>query len=155
MASVTLKGDWRKARSTFGKMTDLNKTLADDIIKELAFEVKDKLSEVLDSSPSPKNTKSTERSKGFNDPLHWNGELQESDSVVVESEWSKDRTIYTIKGNPSKMDSRTHKTFEDVVTISEVGGGNVPAGQVLTITYSEMKGKIERTCIKRLNSELL
>lgn len=153
---VILKGDWRKARRILGNMTELNKTFADDIIKELAYEVRDKLEEVLDSEPSPTNAESTAIRKGFNAPLKEKGELQESTSVVVEEAYTKrdKKNTYIIKGNPHKYDSRTGLSFEDIVTLSEVGGGNIPGREVLTITYSEMKDKIENICLSRFNSEL-
>lgn len=151
---IVLKGDWRRARSMFGKMTEANKILADEILNEMAFEVKDKLTEVLDSSPSPANTASTEKKKGFNDPLHWKGELQEDDSVIVERKWEDNRHRYTIKGNPDKTDERTGSSMEDIITIAEEGGAGVPPRNVLSITYSEMAHKIKGLCIKRLNEEL-
>lgn len=153
---VTLKGDWRKARRMFGNMTELNKTFADDVIKELAYEVRDKLEEVLDSEPSPYNAESTVMRKGFDAPLKEKGELQQSSSVVVEETYTRrdKKNTYVVKGNPHKYDSRTGLSFEDIVTLSEVGGGNIPGREVLTITYSEMKDKIENICLSRFNSEL-
>lgn len=156
MSGIILKGDWRKARRILGNMTELNKAFANEILEDLAFEVKDKLEEVLGSEPSPSNAESTIIRKGFDASLKEKGELQNHSSVVIEKEIDarSNKCVYTIKGNPNKYDSRTGLSFEDIVTISETGGGNVPARDVLTITYSEMEDKIEDICLKRFNSEL-
>ena len=156
MNGIVLKGDWRKARRIFGNMTDLNKIYADEVIEELAHEVKDKLEEVLDSEPSPSNAPSTVRRKGFDSPLYEKGELQDDSSVIIERDIDKrsKKHVYTIKGNPNKYDSRTGLSFEDIVTLAETGGGNVPSREVLTITYNELSSKIEDICLKRFNSEL-
>lgn len=156
MSGIMLKGDWRKARRILGNMTELNKSFANDILVDLAFEVKDKLEEVLDSEPSPHNADSTIRRKGFDGSLREKGELQEDSSVVIEKdiESKSNKCTYTIKGNPNKFDSRTGLSFEDIITLSETGGGKVPGRDVLTITYSEMSDKIEDICLKRFNSEL-
>ena len=156
MSGIILKGDWRKARRILGNMTEINKAFANDIIEDLAFEVRDKLEEVLDSNPSPSNAPSTIRRKNFDASLYEKGELQEDSSIVIEKdiESKSGKCIYTIKGNPNKYDSRTGLSFEEIVTLSETGGGNVPAREVLTITYSELSSKIEDICLRRFNSEL-
>lgn len=141
------------------KMTRIARKMSDDIIQEMAEETKNKLHEVVNSSPSPMNTEKTEKRKGFNVPLHWTGGMMDEDSIIVKREKDGDKAVYSVQGNPHKKYKRDGKetglTYEDIIAISETGGGVVPAREVLTIAYAEVRQKIERMCISRLNEELV
>lgn len=157
---VKLKGDWRKLRHILGKMTEGRKLLADEILQDLAEEVRQKLHEVVNSEPSPHNAKSTVEKKGFDAPLHWTSVTDgtgmiDDDSIIVEKKYDGDRYMYIIKGNPEKTNSRTGTSYEEIVTIAETGSDKIPPRSVLSITYSEMEGKIKRVCNKRLAEKLI
>lgn len=149
MARVELRGDWRKMRHAFDRMTELGREMADRMMSEVANDVRDELHKTVNSSPPPRNTESTERRKAHDTPLLETGGMQSDDSVVVEKEDSGDRAVYIVKGNPNKTHSRTGTSYEDILGIMEKGSVDIPARHIFSITYDRKKREIEAYAIKQ------
>lgn len=155
MASgVVLRGDWRKLNSKFNRMARGAETFLDETLSELADEVKEKLHEVVNSSPAPSNTPLTVAKKGFDAPLMETGGMM-GDSIVAERTFVNGNRAYVVKGNPNMTHPRSGTSYEDIIAIAENGGGTVPARHVLSITYDQLKPQLEATIIRNANKDLL
>lgn len=147
--NIYLKGDWRKLRHKFDRMSDLGQFMADRVLYSVAQQVRDELHQVVNSAPPPPNAPATEKKKGFNYPLRETGGMSQDDSVVITPVKLKDRTAYVVQGNPGKLHERTGKSYQDILTILEEGDGRlIPARHAMEITYDRTKGLVERYAIK-------
>jgi hypothetical protein len=149
--NIELRGDWRKLRHKFDRLTDLGQHMADQSIQKIAERVRDVLHEEVNSSPPPPNAPSTEKRKGHNTPLLETGGMQKDDSVIIEKQDAGDRTAYIVKGNPNKFHDRTGTSYEDILGILEWGdGGAIPPREVMTKTYNRLEHEIEALAIREV-----
>ena len=152
---IVLTGDWRKLRHKFERYTALGEMVADEALFECAELVRDTLHEVVNSAPSPANSPKTVKRKGFNYPLSETGAMQDNNSIVVDSyEDVSGTTGYIIKGNPYKTHERSGTEYEDIVYMNSVGGGNLPARDMLGIAYDICRADIEKLTRTKVNDWL-
>ena len=147
--NIELRGDWRKLRHKFDRLSDLGQYMADQAIREIAEDVREALHEEVNSSPPPPNAPSTEKRKGHNTPLLETGGFMEDDSIIVEDMDMGDRTAYIVKGNPRKTHERSGKNYETILGILNEGTPKIPSRPVIDITYDRMKNEIEALAIKK------
>lgn len=147
--NIELRGDWRKLRHKFDRLSDLGQYMADQAIREIAEDVREALHEEVNSSPPPPNAPSTEKRKGHNIPLLETGGFTEDDSIVVEEMDAGDRTAYFVKGNPNKSHERSGENYETILGILNEGTPTIPSRPVIDITYDRMKNEIEALAIKK------
>lgn len=147
--NIELRGDWRKLRYKFDRLSDLGQYMADQAIREIAEDVREALHEGVNSSPPPPNAPSTEKRKGHNIPLLETGGFMEEDSIIVEEMDAGDRTAYIIKGNPTKTHERSGESYETILGILNEGTPTIPSRPVIDITYDRMKNEIEALAIKK------
>ncbi len=147
--NIELRGDWRKLRYKFDRLSDLGQYMADQAIREIAEDVREALHEEVNSSPPPPNAPSTEKRKGHNTPFLETGGFMDDDSIIVEEMDAGDRTAYIVKGNPTKTHERSGESYETILGILNVGTSTIPSRPVIDITYDRMKNEIEALAIKK------
>lgn len=152
--NIVLRGDWRKMRHKFDRLTDLGQHMADQALYNIALKVRDALHEEVNSSPPPPNTQSTAKRKGHDTPFLETGGMQEEDSIVITKEdvsrHRQNYEAYIVKGNPDKHHERTGTSYEDILGILEFGDGKIPPREVMTKTYDRLKHEIEALAIKEI-----
>jgi hypothetical protein len=151
---IVLKGDWRKLRHRFGSYCEAPLHEVNELLRDVAEDFKQSLHEVVNSSPPPENKESTVKRKGFNNPLMETGGFMDENSIAVTPYFDNGRRAYLVHGNPDIIHSMSGLTYEDIVVISEVGGGNVPPREVLTKAYAEYSEEAKRHIISKLNEAL-
>jgi hypothetical protein len=155
MASgIVLKGDWRKLRHKFGSYCEAPLNEVRDLLEEVAEDFKEALHEVVNSSPPPSNAPATVLRKGFDNPLMETGGFMDEDSIVVTPYFDKGRRAFLVHGNPDLVHTRSKLTYEDIVVISEEGGGKVPPREVLTKAYAKHSEEAKKHIISKLNEHL-
>ena len=147
---ISLRGDWRKLRHKFDRLSDLGQHMADEAMQKIAEKVRDTLHEEVNASPPPPNAESTARRKGHNTPFLETGGMQNDDSIIIDKEEAGDRTAYVVKGNPNKYHERTDTSYEDILGILEFGDGRIPPREVMTKTYNRLEHEIEALAIKEV-----
>ena len=153
-AGIRLQGDWRKLRSKFERYTYAGEHMAEVTMAELAEFTREKLHEVVNSSPSPRNAPKTVKNKGFDNPLYETGGFMEDDSIVVLEDKSNGETIFTIQGNPDKENDRSGTTYETIVAVNSSGGGHIPARDMLPIAFNLCEPELKSYARKSLNDWL-
>lgn len=150
MNNITLRGDWRKLNPIAKKLGDTSDYFKNELMSELAEEVRTALHEVVNSLPPPSNASSTVERKGFNAPLYETGGMEDDESVVATPYIEGRKVSYIIQGNSEILHSRTGTSYEDILGINEEGGGNVPGRFAIEIAYDRKSEDIKRLCINRL-----
>lgn len=150
MSAIHLRGDWRKLNHIARKLGDTSDYCKNELIQELAEDVKQTLYEVVNSSPNPRNTDSTVRRKGFNNPMFETGGFQEGDSIVATPYREGRKVSYCVQGNPNKIHDRTGESYDDIVSINSEGGENTPSRDLLEIAYDLKRDDIRNKCIVRV-----
>lgn len=151
---IQLRGDWRKLRHKFDRLSDLGQHMADEALQELAELVRDTLHETVNSAPPPPNADTTVKRKGFNYPLRELGGFAQDNSIVIDEIRESDRTTYVVKGNPHKTHERSKKTYDDVLGIVSEGGGNVPSRNVIEIAYDRRKNEVKALAVTQARKHL-
>lgn len=149
MASIELRGDWRKLRHKFNRLSTLGQYMADEAIRDIAELVKKELHEAVNSSPPPPNAPSTVRRKGFNDPFKETGGFLSENSIYIDTRRDSDRTAYIVKGNPYFQHDRSEKSYEDILGILDKGSNKIPSRPVVEMTYDRLQREIESLTIKK------
>ena len=157
MASgIVLTGDWRKLRHKFERYTEVGEMLSDQALYECAELVRDTLHEVVNSAPNPQNSPKTVKRKGFNYPMKETGDMEDNDSIKIYNHYDYTNSVsgYVVQGSRNKYHERSGETYEDIVYWNSVGGGNIPARDMLGIAYDMCRAEIEKITRTKVNDWL-
>lgn len=154
MNTIQLRGDWRKLNHIAKKLGDTSDFAKNELIAELAEEVRESVHEVVNSSPPPRNAESTIVRKGFDNPMYETGGFMEDDSIIAQPFLEGRKISYIIKGNPYMTHERSDETYDDILAINSLGGGNVPSRDIFDIAYDRKREEIRRTCIMKLKEHI-
>lgn len=151
MSGIHLRGDWRKLNPMAKKLGDTSDYFKNELIAELAEEVREALVDVVSSHPDPDNADSTVNRKGFNAPMEETGTLTNNSDAIVATPLEEGRKVgYIIEGNPNMMHRRTGVPYSDIIAINSLGGGSTPSRDLLDIAYDRKREEIKRHCIMKV-----
>lgn len=150
MSGIQLKGDWRKLNHIAKRLGDCTDEFKNELITELAEDVRQSLHEVINSSPPPANAERTIQNKGFDTPMMETGHFMDDNSVVASPYIDGKKIGYIIQGNPEMNHERSEVSYDELVVINTEGGGNTPGRDLLDIAFDRKRSEIEHKCLTRI-----